>query len=115
MKKKSILFTLFIFTILAVLITSCGPGRGYYSKTPAPRYRTSFSLIISPTPGFTMSRYPDGRYYHRSAQGYMYWQGYDNRFYLDKKYIGRVHYDQQEYNEWKRNNNNGNKRQRRYR
>ena len=115
MKRTSIISVLLIFTI-AILVTSCGPGREYYSRTPAPRYRTTFSLIISPTPGFTMNRYPDGRYYHLSAQGYMYWQGYDNRFYLDRKYIGLVHYDQREYNDWKRTNgHNGNNRQRRYR
>lgn len=113
MKKTSILFALSIFT-MAILVASCGPSREY-SQTP-PRYRSTFSLIIAPTPGFTMNRYPDGRYYHRSAQGYMYWQGHDNRFYLDKKYISRVRYDQREYNDWKRNYSyNVNNRQRRYR
>ncbi|MES1221146.1 MAG: hypothetical protein ABUT20_36940 [Bacteroidota bacterium] len=96
--KKNQLLTVGLFLIASVVITSCGPGRGYYSQ---PRYRNSFSLIISPSPGFIMNRHPDGRYYYRSPEGMLYWRGYDNRFYLDRSYIGRVHYNRGEYNEWK--------------
>lgn len=88
--------------ITAVAITSCSSGRVYYSQTP---YHSSFSLIVTPTPGFVTYRYPDGRYYYRSPEGYTYWRGYDNRFYLDRSHLGRVHYNQREYNEWNRNNN----------
>ena len=86
----------------SLLITSCGPSRGYYSQSPRPRVSASLSLIISPTPGFVMLRYPDGRYYYRSPEGYIYWRGYDNRFYLDRTYLGRFHYNQREYNDWRR-------------
>ncbi len=112
MKRVSILSALLISS-MALLITSCSPGRGYYSQTPPPRYGNTFSLIISPFPGFAMSRYPDGRYYYRSPQGYLYWKGYDDRFYLDRSYINRVHYDQREYNEWKRHDKGYNSRRRR--
>ena len=98
--KKAVFPALMILTT-ALFITSCGPSREYAQSRP-PRYRSTFSLIITPTPGFTMSSYPDGRYYHRTPQGFIYWKGYDNRFYLDRKYLGRVQYDQREYNEWKR-------------
>jgi hypothetical protein len=100
MKRTFILSAVAMLT-LVVTVSSCGPGRSYYSQTPPPRYNTNFSLIISPTPGFTMNRHPDGRYYHRSPQGFIYWQGYDNRFYLDRQYINRVQYNKWEYSEWK--------------
>ncbi len=99
--------------ILAVVsFTSCRPSRVYANKKhsePAPppppppaRTYSSFSLIISPTPGFMMQRYPDGRYYHRNQAGMLYWRGYDNRFYLDRSYIHRVRYSQWEYNQWRK-------------
>ncbi|HET9430755.1 MAG TPA: hypothetical protein VFO70_06240 [Chitinophagaceae bacterium] len=87
--------------ILALFMVGCRSGREYY-EPPRPRYQNSFSIIISPSPGFMMQRHPNGRYYHRSHQGYIYWRGYDNRFYLDRKYMGRVRYNDYEYREWKR-------------
>jgi hypothetical protein len=102
MKKIQIL-SIAVLISATVAITSCGSGREYYSK-PYSRSHTSFSLIISPAPGFIMNRYPDGRYYYRSPEGYMYWRGYDNRFYLDRSYLHRVHYNQREYSEWNRYN-----------
>jgi len=107
--KKIQLLSLAILLIGSAVITSCSSGHEYYRE---PRYRSSISLIISPTPGFIMSRYPDGRYYYRSPQGYTYWRGYDNRFYLDRSHIGRVHYNKREYNDW---NRNGRKYSRRHR
>ena len=96
-------------------------NRDYYPAPPPPppvRTYASFSLIISPYPGFVMNRYPDGRYYHRNSAGFMYWKGYDNRFYLDRSFLPRVRYSQGEYNQWKRfsksNNGRGNARGRRY-
>ena len=67
---------------------------------PAPRYLTR--LVLSPSPGFTMQQYPDGRYYHRSQNGLLYWKGSDNRFYLDRNSISRVSFTEREYEEWKR-------------
>lgn len=82
-------------------LASCRSGREY-PEPPRPRYNTHVSLILSPNPGFTMSRNPDGRFYHRSKQGFVYWQGYDNRFYLDKAQVRKVRYSNYEYREWKR-------------
>ena len=31
----------------------------------------------------------------------MYWKGYDDRFYLDEKYLNDNGYDKNEYNDWK--------------
>lgn len=103
----------------ALLITalasfsSCRPSRVYADRNkdrneipPPPQQRPVYSnysaLIISPTPGFVMNRYPDGRFYHRNSAGMLYWKGYDNRFYLDRSYMHRVRYSQWEYNEWKK-------------
>ncbi|MEO5945621.1 MAG: hypothetical protein ABIP79_02305 [Chitinophagaceae bacterium] len=72
-----------------------------YSPAPA-RYNFTSSLIISPRPGFTMNQTNDGRYYHRNQQGFLYWKGYDNRFYLDNSYLNRVNYTKWEYKDWKK-------------
>lgn len=101
MKKTRLLQTALLTTIVVVAI-SCGPGREYYYN-PYPAPRTSLSLVINPWPGIVISNYPDGRYYYRSPEGYMYWRGYDNRYYLDRNYIGKIHYNQREYNEWRNN------------
>ncbi len=73
----------------------------HYSPAPA-RYTSSATLIISPRPGFTMNQTRDGRYYHRNQQGFLYWKGYDNRFYLDDSYLNRVNYTKWEYKDWKK-------------
>lgn len=114
MKRTFILSTVAV-VVAALIFTSCKPSRVWATKEKEPRNRTyrntepappryynAVSLIISPSPGFVMRQYPDGRYYHRSPQGYMYWKGYDNRFYLDRTYLGRVSYSRWEYDEWKR-------------
>jgi hypothetical protein len=96
-----------------LVIAGCRSGRELYNEPPPPpRVYANFSLIISPTPGFVISRYPDGRYYHRSPQGYIYWRGYDNRFYLDRSYIRRVNYTHREYNQWMKYNNRHNRKRR---
>lgn len=80
---------------------SCSSSRNY-SQPPRTHYDTKVSLILSPKPGFTMSRNPDGRFFHRSPQGFVYWQGFDNRFYLEKAQVRKVRYSNYEYREWKR-------------
>jgi hypothetical protein len=77
-----------------------------YERVPPPlpppaRGYSRSSLIIAPRPGFVMQRYPDGRFYHRSPSGLLYWKGYDNRFYLDRTYLNRVRYSQGEYEQWR--------------
>ena len=60
-----------------------------------------YPLIVIRTPDIIISRYNDGRYYYRNPDGYMYWKGYDDRFYLDEKYLDNNGYDEDEYNDWK--------------
>jgi hypothetical protein len=90
--------------IMAV-ITSCGPSRDY-SYRSYPRSQSNFSLIISPSPGLIVSRNPNGMYYYRDQRGYIYWRGYDNRYYLDRRYMNKSYYGHQQYNDWRRYNNN---------
>lgn len=100
MKMIKILQAVILFLIIGGA-ASCRSTRAY-NEPPRPHYNTHVSLILTPNPGFTMSRNPDGRFYHRSKQGFVYWQGYDNRFYLDKAQVRKVRYSNYEYREWKR-------------
>ncbi|TMI97549.1 MAG: hypothetical protein E6H06_01640 [Bacteroidetes bacterium] len=99
MKKIRIMQAAILLAFVAVL-AGCGPSREY-SYYPR-RNSASFSLIVNPGPGIYVNRYSDGRYYYRSPEGYMYWRGYDNRYYLDRSYLGRVQYDRDQYREWNR-------------
>jgi len=67
-----------------------------------------YPLIVIRTPDIIISRYNDGRYYYRNPDGYMYWKGYDDRFYLDEKYLNDNRYDENEYNDWKYKGKKGN-------
>lgn len=75
-----------------------------YRPAPPPPARSysTVPLIITPTPGFVMKQTPEGRYYHRSPQGLLYWKGANNRFCLDRMYLSRVSYSRWEYEEWRR-------------
>ena len=69
----------------------------------------SYPLIIIRTPDIIIGRYNDGRYYYRNPDGLMYWRGYDDRYYLDEKYMDDIEYDRNEYDDWRlkgRRNNN---------
>ena len=83
---------------LVVVLTSCSTSREYASYPPP---QPGFSLIISSHPGLIVSRDPYGRYYYRDPRGYVYWRGYDNRYYLDKRYVTRPYYHHQQYNDWR--------------
>jgi hypothetical protein len=112
--KRTFILSFSAAFILAVIFTSCKPSRVWATKekehksyrnpnpTPPPRNYNYVALIIQPTPGFVMKQNPNGRFYHRSQQGFLYWKGYDNRFYLDRSYISKVSYSRSEYDEWKR-------------
>ena len=81
-------------------------GRSARPYAPGQRKKYDYSyrrypLIIIRTPDIIISRYNDGRYYYRNPEGYMYWKGYDDRFYLDEKYLNDNGYDEGEYNDWK--------------
>jgi len=98
MKKIRIIQAAILIAFVSIL-ASCSSNYYPYSGTSA-------SLIISSGPGVYTTRYPDGRYYYRSPQGFVYWRGYDNRYYLDRSYVGKVRYNRHEYNEWNRYNDN---------
>jgi hypothetical protein len=102
MKKTRIVQAAVLVAMVAVF-ASCRSSREYgppYPPPPPPR--TSVSLILAPGPGIVVSRYYDGRYYYRAPNGYMYWRGYDNRFYLDRRYMNRGYSNHYQYNDWRR-------------
>jgi hypothetical protein len=119
--KRTFIYPAFAIIAMALFFTSCKSSRVWETKkkekreyeerpvtynrpaqAPPPRYYNSVPLIISPTPGFVMKQDRDGRYFHRTPQGYLYWKGNDNRFYLDNYHLSKVSYKQWEYDEWKR-------------
>jgi hypothetical protein len=98
------IFQLLLVTGLIAFLASCTASRPYSNYPPG---QASFSLIVNPYPGIVVNRYHDGRYYYRNPQGYTYWRGYDNRYYLDRSYVGRNYSHHREYNDWRRNGNYG--------
>jgi len=60
-----------------------------------------FPLIIIRTPDIIISKHDDGRYYYKNPQGYYYWQGTDNRFYLGEEHLDKIQYDEKEFEDWK--------------
>jgi hypothetical protein len=103
MKMIKILQAVVVMLVLGSA-ASCGPSRSSYSQSSPQQahYNKRVTLIISPSPGFTMSRNPDGRFFHRTRDGFVYWQGHDNRFYMDKAQVKKSRYSNWEYREWKR-------------
>ncbi|MCR6720605.1 MAG: hypothetical protein NVV59_09975 [Chitinophagaceae bacterium] len=87
---------------IAVIISSCGSGRHYQSYPPPPPPRTSVSLILNGGPHLVVSRYHDGRYYYRSPNGYIYWRGPGNRYYLDRRYMQQSWRSHNQYRAWRR-------------
>jgi hypothetical protein len=108
--KKIRIIQAAIAIAFVTLVASCGSSREYSYYPPRPS--ASFSLILNSGPGIYATRYPDGRYYYRNPQGYIYWRGYDNRYYLDRSYLGRVPYSKREYYDWNRYYNSRGKRYR---
>ncbi|MCG2616693.1 hypothetical protein LZZ85_20510 [Terrimonas sp. NA20] len=99
MKTSGIVQTVALAAIV-VLITSCASRR--YEPYPPPPPRVSASLIINAGPGMVISRYNDGRYYYRNPQGWIYWRGPGNRYYLDQRYMQRSYRSYPQYREWNR-------------
>jgi len=89
---------------VAALIASCSSSRRNTYADYHPPHQPQFSLIIHSYPGITVRRYHDGRYYYRNPQGYVYWRGYDNRYYLDRSYVRKSNYRHFQYNDWKQGN-----------
>jgi len=121
--KRTFMLSFAAVSVALLLLSSCQPSRVWATKkkkkedkeyrerevyrqpapAPAQRYYASASLVISPSPGFVMKQHPsNGRYYHRNQAGYLYWKGYDNRFYIDASYLKRLRYSNWEYDEWKK-------------
>jgi hypothetical protein len=112
--KRTFIFSAVAVMAAALVFSSCKPSRVWATKKKEPRtyreqappapqpYYHAVALIISPSPGFVMKQTNDGRFYHRNEQGYLYWKGYDNRFYLDRSYLNRVSYNKWDYDQWKR-------------
>lgn len=101
MKAITIIQAAILFAVIA-FAASCSSGRDYSSsvpqKTPATVSASFFSLIVQPGKG--IHECPDGRFFYRDPHGYIYWQGYKKRFYLDRAYVNGVNYDEKEYAEW---------------
>jgi hypothetical protein len=77
-------------------------GRSSHKIPPGQRKKYgSYPLIIRRSPGMGIWRTHDGRYYYKNADGFYYWQGYDDRLYLDERYLSQVEYDHYAYKEWK--------------
>lgn len=68
---------------------------------PGQRKKHVYPLIIVRTPDIVIGRSSEGRNYYLHPDGYYYWEGNDSRFYLDEKYLGKISYDKNQYNEWK--------------
>lgn len=96
-----------VLLAVAVVVASCGPGRDYHGRHYPPRNGPGISLIISSSPGLVILRHPSGRYYYRDQRGYVYWRGYGNRYYLDRRYMSRSYYGHRQYHEWKRYHRHG--------
>lgn len=112
--KRTFILSFLALAAAGLVFTGCKPSRVWATKERAPkerrvydepapsRYYATVALIVRPTPGFVMRQTSNGKFYHRSQQGFLYWKGYDNRFYLDRDDLRRVRYDRYEYEEWKR-------------
>lgn len=127
--KRTFMLSLAAASVVAIIFSSCQPSRVWANKKkkkedkeyresevyrepaeyrrpvppPPSRYYASASLVITPSPGFVMKQHAsNGRFYHRSPSGYLYWKGYDNRFYIDQSYLSRLSYSRWEYDQWKR-------------
>lgn len=96
--KKIRIIQMAILISFVTIFASCSSSYPYGG--------TSTSLIISSGPGITPVRYYDGRYFYRSPEGFTYWRGHDNRYYIDKSDMRKVHYDKHEYGEWKKHQGN---------
>jgi hypothetical protein len=101
MNRKRIVQAVALLAVAAI-ISSCGSGRQYRSYPPPPPPRTSVSLILHAGPGLVVTRYHDGRYFYRHPQGYIYWRGPGNRYYLDRRYMKRSWHKHRQYREWRR-------------
>jgi len=86
-----------------------GQAKKIYGSKSAKKYAPGqqkkqgkyYPLIVVRTPGIIILRHADGRYYYKNEDNYIYWQGGDDRFYLDDQYLEKVEYDSNELETWK--------------
>ncbi len=86
-----------------VVVVDGRPGHippGQMKKYERYEYRR-YPLIVVRTPSIVIQRYSDGRDCYVNPAGYYYWKGFDNRFYLDERYLSRVDYNDRDYRDWK--------------
>ena len=103
MKTIKILQAVLLITVVG-MAASCSTSRDYRNG-PHPSSNVGFSLIIGTPPGMAVLRHHSGAYYYRDPHGYIYWRGYGNRYYLDRRYMSRSYYGHQQYNDWRRYHN----------
>ena len=78
---------------------------GQSAKPYAPGQRKKYAnrqpLVIVYSPAIVISQHTDGRHYYRNTAGYIYWKGYDGRYYIDEKHLKGMEYEASEYDDWK--------------
>jgi len=72
-----------------------------YAPGQQKKYANRHPLVIVYAPGIVINKYSDGRYYYRNTAGYMYWKGYDGRYYIDEKHLKGMEYEASDYDDWK--------------
>jgi hypothetical protein len=109
MKIITILQAAILFAILAFAASCSGVNQAYKSESSYPARSSSNSsnvvpLVISADAAQGMQS-PDGRYYYRNKEGYIYWKGYNEKYYIDRVYANQVTSDPSDYSNWKKNHN----------
>jgi hypothetical protein len=78
-----------------------GQSAKAYAPGQQKKYAKRYPLVIVHTTNIVINKYSDGRYYYRNAAGYMYWKGYDGRYYIDEKHLKGMEYEASDYDDWK--------------
>ncbi|HJS53657.1 MAG TPA: hypothetical protein VJ765_03905 [Chitinophagaceae bacterium] len=86
-------------------------GQSAKAYAPGQRKKYRYPLVIVHTRELVISRYSDGRYYHRNTAGHIYWKGTDGRYYIDEKHLKDVEYEEGDYDDWKFKGTKNNKAQ----
>ncbi|HET6769699.1 MAG TPA: hypothetical protein VFH08_19965 [Chitinophagaceae bacterium] len=79
-----------------------------YAPGQQKKYANRHPLVIVYTPAMVVNQYSNGRYYYRNTAGYMYWKGYDGRYYIDEKHLKGMDYEVSDYDDWKFKGQNNN-------
>ncbi|HEX5025962.1 MAG TPA: hypothetical protein VFV68_11860 [Agriterribacter sp.] len=68
--------------------------------TPAATAKQRVPLVITASSADAVKQYTDGRKYIKSNNGYFYWKGYDDRWYIEENDLKKVSYTDEEYIDW---------------